>query len=247
VSRRKRAQSFCGSTAQTWTDSNNSFAVAFGDELKKKLPHRLKSVGALPCENLMPSSVQLFKQSLSSVTKLRRHTPWVEKHAQSFCGSIGQWTDSIYSCFRRWTVKEPGIKSTTSPQICCRTTLQKFVAQLYNCLFVIVHNYTLNIVSVNFVICARCKLSLSWIALKVVTVDVLWVVHFPGAKQRIFNSGAQNLLFLVVSTIISEHFGENRVTLWLTVVKLSCIKLWRFFSETPCSFTYAQHFYCTSR
>ena len=88
--------------------------------------------------------------------------------------------------------------------------------------------------SVNPVICACCKLFLSWIALKMLSVLMFfWVAHLPCAKQRIFNSTVQTLPFLV-SPHISEHFGENRVTLWVMVVKLRRIKLCAFFTAAPC-------------
>jgi len=39
---------------------------------------------------------------------------------------------------------------------------------------------------------------------------------------------------LLCCQMISGHFCENRVTLYLTVIKLRCIKLCAFFSGTPC-------------
>jgi len=40
----------------------------------------------------------------------------------------------FYYCIHRWTActRKAGVKSTTSPQICCRTTLRKLNAQLCN-------------------------------------------------------------------------------------------------------------------
>ena len=73
----------------------------------------------------------------------------------------------------------------------------------------VVHSHvdTLNIVSVNPVICACCKLLLSWNALKMLSVLYwsFWVVHLPGDKQSTFGSVVQTLPFLVFLNILVKH------------------------------------------
>ena len=58
-----------------------------------------------------------------------------------------------------------------------------------------------------------------------------WVVRSPAATQRILNCVVQALPVLCYQ-IISGHFGENYMTLWLTIIKLRCIKLCAVFWNT---------------
>ena len=65
--------------------------------------------------------------------------------------------------------------------------------------------------------------------------DYMHIQGVPEKNTKSFNSNVQIFPFLVLSQIISEHFGENRVTLWLAVVKLRCngaINSVRFFLNT---------------
>jgi len=52
-----------------------------------------------------------------------------------------------------------------------------------------------------------------------------WVVQLPVAKQKLFTCSIQTLCFPQCYQLISEDFGENRVTLWLMVAKLCCINI----------------------
>jgi len=69
------------------------------------------------------------------------------------------------------------------------------------------------------------------------SIYVYWLVLF---NYQLLNKEYLTALFkpchFVCYRLISEHFGENRVTLWLTAVKLRCIKLCAFFSGPFCSY-----------
>ena len=80
-------------------------------------------------------------------------------------------------------------------------------------------------------VCLLQTLFLSWLASKMLPILMfLWVVHLPASTQRIYNSIIQALPFLYYQ-VISGHFGINCVTLWLTTIKLWCIKLCVVFLE----------------
>jgi len=52
-----------------------------------------------------------------------------------------KWTNFnnfFHYCILRWTVQKDAIRSTTSPQICCHTTLWKFSVELHSCSFILV-------------------------------------------------------------------------------------------------------------
>jgi len=61
----------------------------------------------------------------------------------------------------------------------------------------------------------------------------MFLSSFTGAKQKIFNSVGQTLLFFVLSNSFWTFWWKPHDS-WLTFVKSRCIKLCAFFSGTPC-------------
>jgi len=97
---------------------------------------------------------------------------------------------------------------------------------------------TMLYVSINSVICACCiTTSVVNCIGNVVGIDGFWVVHFPGARQRILNSFVQTLPVFVLSNNFWTFQWKPRVTHGRKVT-VSILNFMRFFSGTSCMFQF---------